>query len=296
METLNEKEFLALVSLLDDSDQYVYQHVRNRLLSIGEKAIPMLEEAWESSFNHILQQRIEELIYKIQFNSLCSKLNDWKQLKEKDLLEGCLLIARYQYPDMNDEPVRKIADKIKKDVWVKINSGQTALEKTKIINHVLFDIYNFTSNKVNFHAPPNNYINQVFETKKGNPLTLSIVYLIIAQSLGIPIYGVNLPEHFILAYTDAENMANENKEIAPQNQQVLFYINPFSKGSIFSKREIDSYLQQLGLEKKTQFYSPCTTTDILIRMLNNLMFSYKKMGYDYKVDELMKLKEILSPY
>lgn len=295
METLNEKEFLALVSLLDDSDQDVYQHVRNRLLSVGERAIPMLEEAWESSFNHILQQRIEELIHNIQFDSLCSKLNDWKQSKEKDLLEGCLLIARYQYPDMNDESVRKIVNKIKKDVWIEINSGQTALEKTKIINHVLFDIYNFTSNKANFHAPPNNYINQVFETKKGNPLTLCIVYIIIAQSLGIPIYGVNLPEHFILAYTDAENMVNEGKQIDPKNQKVLFYINPFSKGSIFSKQEIDSFLQQLGLEKKPQFYSPCTTTDILIRMLNNLMFSYKNMGYEYKVVELMKLKEILNP-
>jgi len=295
VETLNEKEFLALVSLLDDSDQDVYQHVRNRLLSVGERAIPMLEEAWESSFNHILQQRIEELIHNIQFDSLCSKLNDWKQSKEKDLLEGCLLIARYQYPDMNDESVRKIVNKIKKDVWIEINSGQTALEKTKIINHVLFDIYNFTSNKANFHAPPNNYINQVFETKKGNPLTLCIVYIIIAQSLGIPIYGVNLPEHFILAYTDAENMVNEGKQIDPKNQKVLFYINPFSKGSIFSKQEIDSFLQQLGLEKKPQFYSPCTTTDILIRMLNNLMFSYKNMGYEYKVVELMKLKEILNP-
>ncbi len=293
METLNEKEFLALVSLLDDSDQDIYLHVRNKLLSIGEKAIPMLEEAWESSFNPILQQRIEELIHNIQFDSLCSKLNDWKQSKEKDLLEGCLLIARYQYPDMNDEAVRKIVNKIKKDVWVEINSQQTALVKAKIINHVLFDIYNFTSNKANFHAPPNNYINQVFETKKGNPLTLCIVYIIIAQSLGIPVYGVNLPEHFILAYTDAENTVNEGKPIAPQNQKVLFYINPFSKGSIFSKQEIDSFLKQLGLEKKPQFYSPCTTTDILVRMLNNLMFSYKNMGYEYKVDELMKLKEIL---
>lgn len=296
MEIMNEKEFKALVSLLDDSDQEVYQHVRDKLLSYGEIAIPLLEEAWEGSFNYLLQQRIEELIHNIQFDSLCSKLNDWKQSKEKDLLEGSLLIARYQYPDMHDEPIRKIVNKIKKDVWVEINSELTAIEKTKIINHVLFDIYNFTSNKINFHAPHNNYINQVFETKKGNPLTLSIVYIIIAQSLGIPIYGVNLPEHFILAYTDAENMANENKEIAPQNQQVLFYINPFSRGSIFSKREIDSYLQQLGLEKKPQFYTPCTTTDILIRMLNNLMFSYKKMGFNYKVDELMKLKEILSPY
>jgi regulator of sirC expression with transglutaminase-like and TPR domain len=295
MEAFSEKEFQALVSLLDDTDQNIYQHVRDKIFSVGEKAIPFLEEAWEGSFNHILQQRIEELIHNIQFDSLCSKLNDWKQSKEKDLLEGCLLIARYQYPDLNDEPVRKIVDKIKKDVWVEINAGQTALEKTRIINHVLFDIYNFTSNKTNFHAPPNNYINQVFETKKGNPLTLCIVYMIVAQSLGVPVYGVNLPEHFILAYTDAENTVNEVKQIDPKNSKVLFYINPFSKGSIFSRQEIDSYLQQLGIEKKPQYYIPCTTTDILIRMLNNLMYSYKNMGYEYKVNELMKLKEILSP-
>ncbi|MCX7743508.1 MAG: transglutaminase-like domain-containing protein [Flavobacteriales bacterium] len=295
MEQLNEKEFQALISLLDDTDQDVYQHVRDKLLSVGEEAIPLLEEAWESSFNHLLQQRIEELIHKIQFDTLCIKLNQWKQSKEQDLLEGCLLIARYQYPDLNEEPIRKTIEKIKKDVWIELNESQTALEKTKIINHILFDVYNFTSNKANFHSPPNNYINQVIETRKGNPLTLCIVYIIVAQSLRIPIYGVNLPEHFILAYTDAETSNIASLPIAPQYQKVLFYINPFSKGSIFSKREIDSFLQQLGIEKKPQYYIPCSTIEILIRMLNNLMFAYKNMGYEYKVDELMKLKEILNP-
>lgn len=294
MKPLNEKEFQALISLLDDTDQDVYLHVRDKLLSVGEEAIPLLEEAWESSFNHLLQQRIEELIHNIQFDALCIKLKQWKQSKEQELLQGCLLIARYQYPDLNEEPIRKTIEKIKKDVWIEINESQTALEKTKIINHILFDVYNFTSNKANFHAPPNNYINQVIETRKGNPLTLCIVYIIIAQSLGIPIYGVNLPEHFILAYTDAETSSLYNQSVAPQNPKILFYINPFSKGSIFSKREIDSFLQQLGIEKKPQYYFPCTTIEILIRMLNNLMFAYKNMGYENKVDELMKLKDILN--
>jgi regulator of sirC expression with transglutaminase-like and TPR domain len=58
----------------------------------------------------------------------------------------------------------------------------------------------------NYHAPQNSFINIALETKKANPLMLSILYMEVARSAEIPIYGINLPEHFILCYKDEQSM------------------------------------------------------------------------------------------
>jgi regulator of sirC expression with transglutaminase-like and TPR domain len=78
----------------------------------------------------------------------------------------------------------------------------TPQEQVLVMNKVLFDIHGFAGNTTNFHAPQNSFINTVLESKKGNPLLISIIYILMARQLDIPIYGVNLPEHFILAYQD----------------------------------------------------------------------------------------------
>ena len=200
-----------------------------------------------------------------------------------------MLVSKYQYPDLDEEHVRKQIELIRRDVWLELNSNLTAYEKVRVINHILFDVYNFTGNTTNYHAPQNSYINNVIESKRGNPLLLSILYSIIAQGLNIPIYGVNLPEHFILAYRDEFTIQQEEEE-----EPILFYINPFSRGAVFSRREIDTFLKQLKLEQNRIFYESCSNVDIVCRQLRNLIVSYEKLGYPNKVDDLKKLLHILS--
>lgn len=287
-EALSNKEIEALIHLLDDTDEEVYSHVKERIIDLGEPVIPQLEEAWEHSFNHLLQERIEDVIHVIQFDGLAARLAKWKEEGELDLWEGVVLIARYQYPDLDEPDLRRQLELIRRDVEKELKPGMKPLEKVRVINHVLFDIYGFTSNKTHFHSPPNNYINNVLESRKGNPLSLSVVFAVLAQSLGMPVYGVNLPEHFILAYM------NTNREEPVPAEQVLFYVNPFSKGAIFSKREIDTFLNQLKIAHRPEFYEPCSNARILQRMLNNLIFAYEGMGYKYKVEELKELRQIVS--
>jgi len=79
------------------------------------------------------------------------------------------------------------------------------------------------------------------EMKKGNQTALAIIYSVIAQKLDIPVYGINLPQHFILGYVD------ESAQPETENG-VLFYINTFNKGFIFGKRDVDMFLKQLNLK------------------------------------------------
>ncbi|HET6244955.1 MAG: hypothetical protein H0V01_00275 [Bacteroidetes bacterium] len=289
---MENKEIKALIDLLDDPDEEVYSHVRVKLLSFGEQIIPVLEHVWEMGdpFNNLIQTRIETIIHKIQFDNIAHALSKWAKEGATDLLTGAILVSKYQYPDLNEEKIKSKLDQITRDVWLELNANLTALEKVRILNHIIFDVHGFSGNTTNYHAPQNSYINNVLESKKGNPLSLSILYAIIGQKLGIPLYGVNLPQHFILAYVDK----NADDGAFSEQGDVLFYVNPFSKGAVFNKKEIDDFLKQLNVEQNKSFYEPCSNLDIINRLLNNLINSYDKLGYPSKKEELKELLKSLS--
>lgn len=282
------KEVIALITLLDDPDEVIYIQVKDRFVVLGPPAIPHLETAWENSFDAIMQKRIETIIHTIQFETLQKALKNWAKVDQDDLLKGILILARYQYPDLDENKIKKQLATIKQDVWLELHEDLTALEKVKIINHILFEVHQFSGNITNYHAPQNSFINNVLESKKGNPLMLSVVYLLICNELKIPVYGINLPQHFVLAYLNEEaNLIDVNNKTLSNN--ILFYINPFSKGLLFNQKDIDQFLKQLNLDLEPKYYLPCSNIDIIKRCINNLIFSYEKLGYIEKVEELKGL-------
>lgn len=286
--SLQEAEIKAMIRLLDDSDRDVYGHIEEKLISLGREVIPMLEDAWSHAFDPVMQERIEHIVHKIQFDTLKEDFRLWIHTGNQDLLQGALLVARYQYPDLDIDKLQNDIKQIRKDIWIELNEDLTALEQINVVNHIFFSKYGFSGNTTNYHAPQNSFINCVLESKKGNPLALSIVYLLVAQSLDLPVYGVNLPEHFVLAYLDVREKA-EGRE-----GKVLFYINPFSKGTVFGRSDIDQFIKKLNLEPQDAYYNPCNSRDMIQRMLRNLSFSFQRLGDTDKVEELGALIALFS--
>jgi len=288
---MENSEIQALIRLLDDPDEKIYTQIETKLVSMGEEVIPHLESAWEhESWGISFQDRIENIIHTIQFEQVKERLSNWGINGTHDLLKGMILVAQYQYPDLDENRIYEQIEKIEKDIWLELNEALTALEKVRIINHILFEVHGYSSNVKSFHSPQNSFINEVLDSKKGNPISLSILYSIIAQKHGIPLIGVNLPKHFILAYRDDFMI-----DLRPDGDiKVLFYVNPFSRGAVFSKREVDDFLKQLDIEPKPEYYLPCSNVEIMQRVLNNLIYSYQKLGYSDKVEELKELKKLLK--
>ncbi len=281
----------ALIHLIDDPDEGIFQHVRDRLLQYGPNAIPYLENSWgEKDFGLIFLNRVEQLIHDIQFEESKRQLLNWKN-SEKDLLSGAIIIAKYQYPGLNEEHVHEFMEEMKRDIWIELSNKQTAFEKIRIFNKVFFGKYRFYGDSKDFHSPLNSYINTVIESRKGNPLSLSIIYSVVAQLLGMPVYGINLPNHFVLAYMDEEKI---NLFTNPDNRNgVLFYINPFSKGGLFDEGEINEFLQNLNLPASREYFEPCSNTSIIRRMLTNLISAFQQAGNATKVLELTELRDLL---
>jgi len=278
---MSDSELRALISLLDDPDDTVFDEIKNKIISYGGEVIPHLESAWENSFDHLLQDRIENIIHYLQFSNIKEQLANWKNSDEKSLLEGAIIVARYQYPDLEEKKIYDCINQITKDVWLEINDNLTALEKIKVLNRILFDIHGFYGNTKNINSPKNSYINNVIESTKGNPITLGIVYLAICQKLNIPMYGVNVPAHFILGY-------------AEQPDNVLFYLNVFNKGSIFSSVDIDKFLEQLKQEPKEEYYKPCDNLTVIKRLVQHLIYTYDNLGYLDKKEELIEMYRLLE--
>ena len=290
-----QKEIKALIHLIDDPDEQIFNQIREKILSIGNEVIPLLEEAWENQNLGVLyQSRIEDIIHKIQFDAVYHNLYQLANSGSQDLLEGALIINRYQYPDLDEEDIKNKISAIRQDVWIELNNSLTAFEVIRVVNYILFDLHGFTGNKKNYHSPQNSYLSTVLESKKGNPLSLAILYCIISQQLEIPIYGVNLPSHFVLAYKDNNNVL-DFLDTDQEDNGVLFYVNPFSRGTIFNRTEIEQFLDQLKLEPKSNFFEPCSNIEIVKRILANLVYSYEKLGYPEKVNELKELKSALEP-
>jgi regulator of sirC expression with transglutaminase-like and TPR domain len=284
---INETEVNSLIRLLDDPDQEIYSHVHEKLLSYGSEAIEYLELAFGEAFDPIQQERIANLVHEIQFNILKNDLSLWLHGGAFDLLQGVLVINRYQYPDLDEQKVINQIEAIKRDIWIQMMHEASPPEQIKLINHVFYNIYGFSGNIINHQDPQNSFLSQVLETKKGNQISLAIIYSIIAQKLDIPVYGVNLPRHFILAYMDESQQTNFEGG-------VLFYINAFNKGLIFGRRDVDMFLKQLNLNADKQFYEPCSNTDIIKRVLRNLISAYEHLGSAEKVTELNELLSIME--
>ncbi|HVS91411.1 MAG TPA: transglutaminase-like domain-containing protein [Mucilaginibacter sp.] len=280
-------EINSLIKLLDDPDKDIFEHVHDKIISFGGEVIEFLESAWEEAFDPILQERIANIVHEIQFSLVRDELRLWYQGGAFDLLQGVLTINKYQYPDLDEQKIINQIEAIKRDVWLQMIYDASPAEQVKLINHVFYNIHGFSGNTSNHQDPQNSYLSQVLETKKGNQISLAIIYSIVAQKLDMPVYGVNLPQHFILAYVD-ETMESDFEG------GILFYINAFSRGTIFGRRDVDMFLKQLKLRPEKQFYEPCSNADIVRRILRNLISSYENLGSTEKVTELSELLEILN--
>lgn len=277
---MESNEFKALVSLLDDDDEQIISHVQEKILSLGTGIIPILEQEWESNFNSQVQRRIEDLIHTLQYELLRERLRQWYEGEEQDLLTGMWLVATYQYPDIELIKLKQELEQLYYETWLEFKPDLYPFDQIKLINSVLFNKLKFGANTKNFHSPGNSMINVVLESHRGNPITLCVIYMLVAQKLKLPVHGVNLPNLFVLTYKDE------------RHQQ--FYINAFNKGLIFSKQDIENYINELHLAPQDSFFQPCSSLEIIRRVFRNLIMSFDKMGEHAKAEEVKELLLIIA--
>ncbi len=285
---MQKNELEALIQLLDDPDDKIFVQVRTKIEEIGLPIIDDLELAWVNTADPFLQHRIEDLISSIQKDHLKNKLRIWLRKKPDDLIHGAILAAKFQYPDLDSGEVRKYVENIQQAIWLELQENLTPLEKVNIFNQVFYSTFGFGGNLKNVFNPQNNFIHICVERKKGSPIMLGLIYVAIAQNLGFPIFGVDLPYHFALAYCNTRG----GEKFSPNPKKVLFYINPIAKGIIFSNSEIKDYLTRMEIDEQMTYFEPIDNKSIVQSLFQHLKICYINNSDQEKAEGIQEFIDI----
>ena len=278
----------ALIRLIEDPNNQVFEQVKNELVKIGDDALSSLENAAQkNSFGDEFNERVVSLINEIQRNVLKDELIQWINSEEKDLLLGSIIVSKHHDTYLEDSLVYDAIQSLRRAIWLEFNDYQTSFEQIKIFNRIFFGVFQFKCLNKDSYSPDEIDISKVLESKQGAPLTIGLIYSIIAQSLDLPVYGVNLPNSFVLAFMDY----NQSNFIINQQNDfgVLFYINPKALGDILDAREIDDFLSSRNLNPNRSHFEPCSNSSLIKRMIEDLMISFQHIGDDRKASDLNEL-------
>lgn len=273
---LTEKQFNALVKLLDDEDPEVHEHVWSRLAEMGREGLGRLEKAWEGASDPALQKRLEETIHQLQLQEVGEDLLAWRKGGGNDLLQGWFLVTKFQYPDLDLDKFKNEVNRLVNKTWLELNPSMEPLEQLQVLNHILFRMEGYGPNNTHKTHPHNSYLNYLIDHQQGNVMSLSMLYLIIAQQLDLPVFGVLLPGYFILNYrTHREN----------------FYIDVYNGGKTFDKERLQSYLEQVNVKEKAAYYKPTSNIYIILSLINVLKTDFGKIDRPDRVADLDQLLE-----
>ena len=274
-----EKKIFHLIRLIDDHDPFVRNRVRDELLKIGEDAAPFLEIAArkENPQTCLLANEILQDLFPIQLRERFRQLKRPK--RDIDLEEGAFLLMQFGYPKANHEKYRTILDELANEARERILTGLSPEGIVETLTNFLFKEKGFHGNIKDFFNPDNTYLNKVIEEKSGIPISLSALCIFVASRVGIPIYGVCMPCHFIVKYETPGNS---------------IYFDPFHDGKLLTKDDCVQMVESFGLQFQEHYLCRSTNQEILVRMINNLVMIYRKTDSTKKAQQLGEYIKILT--
>ena len=284
------KEIKALLQLIDDPDEDVYSTVSDKIVSFGKEIIPNLENLWENIENEETQERIELLIHRLHFRDLTNEFIAWKNLPA-DLLEGALIVARYNYPDMQENICRQEIEKIRRNTWLELNNYLTPIEKINVINSIFFNYYKQKGVEISYDNPDHFLVNKNLESKKGNAIGNGILYIVLCHLLDIPVKAINIPRQFILGYIDEQHELINPAGLP--SEKIKFFIDALT-GQMYSHRDIEQYFKRLSIAPVPSYYRTLNNKKVIQFLLEELSKCFDNARNQYKMNELLSLANLLA--
>ena len=276
--TKTPDEIEALVSLLADEDPRIYQMVADHLRQIGQAAVPILDR-WVENPDVRIRMRCRHLLQEIRMGEVETDIEVLAHApdEEVDLEHGCWVIARTEYPGLAKDAISGPLDRIAADVAPRLGGVSEPRDQILILNQVIFDEWRFRRDHRNYYDPDNTFLHRVLELRTGVSVSLATIYVLVAGRLGLPIYGVGMPNAVLVRYGDEETD---------------LFLDPASGGRLLSRRDLAQYLSSAGYYFKDGYISNATPRELLLRTLQHLMVSY--FGHEHGTRLLRYLEHFRS--
>lgn len=247
--------------------------------AMDELKDPFLRVQARNMVSELTRHRLRHSFYKL---TLRGHTNHYK-----DLEETVVQLSSIGFPNQNYLEIKTELDRIALRVSEHFDDHSAYLTdelKVQILCQVLFQEEGFVGNIQNYNDPGNSYIFQVIKSRMGIPITLSVVYLLVGQRLGLPLYGTNLPLHFLLQY---------------ESESYFTFIDPFHGGVLLDKFTCEKFLEANGYSNSSKYFTKASTLSIIKRMCRNLIHIYREKetpGLENTIKEYLQILESRSTH
>ncbi|MCZ6671630.1 MAG: transglutaminase-like domain-containing protein [Verrucomicrobia bacterium] len=258
----------AIQGLMDDPSPAVRQAVVDELIKLGSAGRNFLNDLCKGS-------NLENRRYALSIIEILDKDSPVQMFKRfinslnYELESGYFLLSRVEEPEL------KIADYMQKldDMALRCQTLFTAplspRDRCRILNRVIFHEYGFTGNRSDYNNPQNTFIHSLFETRKGLPISLSILYLMVARRLELDLEPVGIPGQFMVGcFLEKEP----------------FFIDVYENGVFRGLEDLLYYLEANQLEADLGHFGPCPVGEVLCRCCRNLAQQYHLLFEDDKAE------------
>ena len=248
----------AFRALLDDTTPVVRAALAAEFARRNAVAVPFLQAiargqdrplAWHAA---LFLQELNSRDPVAEFKAFIRSLNH-------ELEPGSLLLSRIHAPRLDIGACSAVLDEIAARCRELMMEPSTARDKCRVLNRVLFHEYGFRGNVEHYTDPLNSFIDEVLSRRKGLPITLSMIYVLVAQRVGLTLEPVGLPGHFVAGcFLEAEP----------------FFVDAFEQGAFRTLAELLTVLRQHHLTPTIADLAPTPMREVLCRCCRNLSHHY----------------------
>jgi regulator of sirC expression with transglutaminase-like and TPR domain len=271
---LPESRRKAFLKLLGDDNPLVHDVVRRTLVEVGPDVVEWIRPHVLSE-DPVLRRHAREIVHHFSkqdrdnaFLAFCVT-----QGEEFDLEQAVLLFCSTRYSELNPAGYTALLDSYVSDLREELDLGGPPESTLATINEFLYERLGFRGNEEDYYDPENSYLNRVMDRRTGNPVNLSILYLLLARRLRLPVVGIGLPGHFVVRY---------------QNASVELYIDAFNRGKILLRNDCVKYLQKTQHSLQEGHLAPVSPRRILLRICGGLHQIYSQMSNESEAQRIQR--------
>jgi regulator of sirC expression with transglutaminase-like and TPR domain len=248
----------ALLALLDDATPAVRTALLAEFTQEGPGGIEFLQRVARGQ-DRLLAWHAAWFLRELKFSDPVAEFKGFIRSLNYELETGALLLSRIASPELDVGACCTLLDNMAARCRGLILEPSTVREKCRVLNRVLFHEYGFRGNVEHYTDPLNSFLDQVLQRRKGLPITLSIVYLLVAQRVGLALEPVGLPRHFV---------------VGCYLEDTPFFIDAFDQGAFRTPGELFMALRQNNITPKISDLAPTPVREVLCRCCRNLANHY----------------------
>ncbi|MDA0710719.1 MAG: transglutaminase-like domain-containing protein [bacterium] len=272
---LEGRRLKIIIDLLSDEDADIAASMRHKLYEMGEEVVQSLLDATDPDSR--VHKEASRVLMRFREPSLEDRFRNLAtdEFGDIDLEEGVFTLARFAYPHLDVGGYKTRLGHMAFELAPQVAPDDHPIRVIRTLNHYLFESQKFRA-PLTYDAD-DTYINRVLDRKRGWPITLSVVYLLLGQRIDLPLVGIAMPKHYLVKYR------------APGGQEI--YIDAYHHGQVLTPNEC---AELIGTKLTDDLLPEATNRFTLFRMMNNLKHTYLNEGDGTSADRLSHLINILQ--